>query len=92
MFNKKHNRRQLPGGKVDKGETPEQSLIREIQEELGVTAHIDKHIGNWKMIIEGDFCCISLFDVTISQEPHIQEKNKHAYLDYVSIIDYDNTL
>lgn len=45
---------ETPGGKIENNETPEQTAIREIREELGIDIKIKEKLGE-KDFTEGDF-------------------------------------
>jgi 8-oxo-dGTP diphosphatase len=79
---------ELPGGKVEPGEAPEQAAIREIDEELGVEVRLTKVLGSGEFE-EGDaeYQYVWFQAVVTQADPMLHETDKFDDLDYFDIED-----
>ena len=69
---------ELPGGKVDPGETEQAALVRELAEELAVTAVLGARLGPDLPI--GETGVLRVFLATIDREPALVEHDAHRWL------------
>ena len=77
-------------GKIEPQETPEETVIRELKEEIGCEIKIRGIFGDYQTKTpEGDFLCRTYFAEIIKGEPRILEKNKADRLEYAN---YDRLL
>jgi 8-oxo-dGTP diphosphatase len=75
---------EFPGGKVESGETPEQSLARELFEELGIVARIGQTFGESSHQYEhGSFRLIAFLVDHIEGElrPKVHDRLEWAKID-----------
>lgn len=81
-----------PGGKVDKWDTIEWTIKKEIAEELGVTVKKITPLGSIKEILRGALRHLNMFEVEIEWEPKLMEPEKLPQMIRAEIIPSDNKL
>ncbi len=90
LWKKKQQHYELPGGKVDEGETLEETAKRECKEELGVEVIIEKYLGYENFTINGKELQSHKYLARIKegQEPRINEPEKFEKLLWLPIKNY----
>lgn len=81
---------EFPGGKIEPGETPEQCLVREIQEELSIDIEVTNIFKAVNSHYEhGDFLLIAYQAQYISGEISLHVHQDYAWIEPWRLMDYD---
>ena len=68
----------LPGGRQERGELASETVVREIQEETGLTAHVVE-FAYASESYDGETHVVNLtFEVDVRGEPHVPESADHV--------------
>lgn len=73
---------EFPGGKVEVGETPEECLVRELREELGINVIVEKQIAEVEYQYESGV--VRLFVFLVKWAGGTMEPTEHDALAWVS--------
>jgi 8-oxo-dGTP pyrophosphatase MutT (NUDIX family) len=88
-----HNDRgewELPGGRLDENETPEQCVVREIAEELGVDARAERLLDTWVYEpLEEHKVLILTFGCSAARPLKLVHGDEHDAVRLVAIADLD---
>ncbi len=82
---------EFPGGKVEPDETPENAVVRELEEELGIRAQVGPEIGRYEFQYKGRWPILLMFYrvVDFSGEPKNLDFEQILWAPRERLVDYD---
>ncbi len=75
---------EFPGGKIEKGETAEQALIREIHEELGIYVKVLDHIADFDHTYPFAKIHLSFYECSLPEFGTIRPSSSHSAITWIS--------
>lgn len=83
----RHNHWEIPGGKIEPGETPETAAIRELKEEFAVTVRPVRTLGSREFTEDSNAYEYTWFLAEITAgEPRLQEQHLFDKWGYFSLV------
>jgi 8-oxo-dGTP diphosphatase len=83
----RHTHWEIPGGKIELGETPEAAAIRELREEMGVDVRITQKLGSRTFAEdEHEFDYTWFMAEITSGQPRLQELEMYDKWGYFSLV------
>lgn len=79
----------LPGGKIEFGEYPEETVVREVKEEVNVEVHIERLLGTWWFISPVNkyqvvcityLCSANTFAIDLTQNPAQEDIQEYKWV------------
>ncbi len=92
LYHQKAQKYVFPGGKVEKWDNIEQTVIKELKEEIWIDVKSINLIGSFKEILSFGLFNLNMIDVEYEWEPQNIEKEKHSHIAWAEIIESENPL
>jgi mutator protein MutT len=78
---------ELPGGRLEAGEEPEEAVVREVREELGLTVRARELVDAWTYTPDGTTVVIVVYACELLGAPELTRSDEHSDVRWIAAED-----